>query len=196
MKSFILLISSFLFTHLAFSQNIPAKVEAIKFATLQDDWVQMEIQIRARKNTNPNVKNDRFVDNIKVMSYLAYKRNDKLEKFDFYKAEAEIISIEQGKKQSVYFFVPGVIVKRDRLPKTPPYYFVVLEVDGKILPFDNNAFSQATLNSNTIRSMKLKADVEGESNNYILKPHYNAPVREIGARLENLAPLIIREPKE
>lgn len=196
MKSSIFLVLSLFFTHLAISQDAPVKIEAIKFETLRDDWVQMEIQIRANKNTDLNAKNNRFVDNIKVMSYIAYKRDADAKTFDFYKSEVEIISIEQGKKQNVYFFMPGVIINRDRLPKKPPYYFVALEVDGKVLPLNSNAYSQATLNSDTLRSMKIKADAESGPNDYILKPYYNAPVDLIEARLENLAPLIIREPKE
>ena len=133
------------------------------------------------------------------MTYLCYERDRKTKSFDFYKAEAEIISIEQGKKKNVYFFLPGVVVDRDRLPKTPPYYFVALEVDGKVLPLNNRAYSESSLNKDTLRSMKQKADAESKVNDFILKPHYHAPRRLLlEARLDSdkLAPLIIREPRD
>ena len=199
MKQFILITLSLCFTQYAFAQEIPAEVTNIDFNSLQNDWVQMEIEIRADKNIAEDAKNENFVDNIKVMAYLGYERDSKTRSFDFYKAQVEIISIEQGKQKEVHFFMPGVIVDRDRLPKTPTYYFVALEVDGKVLPLSKDAYSNNSLNKETLRSMKQKADAESEPNDFILMPHYNAPrdiVREARLNIDDLAPLIIREPRE
>lgn len=199
MKQLIFLTLSLCFAQYAFAQEIPAEVTDINFNSLRDDWVQMEIKIRANKNTAEDAKNERFVDNIKIMAYLGYDRDSKTKSFDFYKAQAEIISIEQGKQNEVHFFMPGVIVNRDRLPKTPPYYFVAIEVDGRVLPLSNNAYSKDSLNNETLRSMKQKADTESEPNDFILMPHYNAPgniIREARLDMDDLAPLIIREPRE
>ena len=199
MKRFLLLTLSLCFAQLTFAQEIPAEVTNVKFKNLRDDWVQMEIKIRANKNTAEDAKNERFVDNIKVMAYLGYERDRKEKSFDFYKAEVEIVSIEQGKRKDVHFFLPGVVVNRDRLPKTPPYYFVALEVDGKVLPLNTKAYSNGSLNDDTLLSMKKKADAESEQNDFILIPHYNAPrdlLRDARLDTDNLAPLIIREPRE
>lgn len=198
MKRLILLALSFCFAGSLFAQDAPAQVDNIKFKNLDDDWVEMEVKIKAFKNTAPDAKNERFVDNIKVLGYFAYERDRQARTFDFYKAEVEVISIEQGKTENVYFYMPGVVVKRDRLPKTPPYYFVALEINGQMLPIDNRAYSKSTLNDDTIRSMKTKADAESEPNDYILKPSYNAPLAKIGASpdLRRMATLVIREPKQ
>ena len=196
MKRLILLTLSLLIANITFAQDPAAQVNSIKFKNLSDDWVEMEVKIKANRNLSPDAKNERFVDNIKVLGYFAYVRDRKARTFDFYKAEVEIISIEQGKTEHVYFYMPGIVVKRDRLPKTPPYFFVALEINGKVLPIDNRAYSKSTLDDNTIRSMKTKADAESEPNDYILKPHYNAPLNLIGARPSKMAPLIIREPKK
>jgi hypothetical protein len=196
MKRLILLTLSLCLAGSLFGQDVPAQVDNIKFKNLSDDWVEMEVKIKANRNLAPDAKNERFVDNIKVLGYFAYVRDRKERTFDFYKAEVEVISIEQGKTEHVYFYMPGIVVKRDRLPKTPPYYFVALEVNGQVLPIDNRAYSKSTLNDDTIRSMKTKADAESEPNDYILKPHYNAPLGLIGARPSKMAPLIIREPKK
>lgn len=199
MKRFILLTLSLCFVQFTFAQDIPAEVTDINFRSLRDDWVQMEIKIRANRNTAEDAKNERFVDNIKVMAYLGYERDSRTKTFDFYKAQAEIISIEQGKQKEVHFFMPGVVIDRDRLPKKPPYYFVALEVDGTVLPLSNNSYSQSSLNKDALRSMKQKADAESEPNDFILMPSYNAPrLLLIEARLnsDDLAPLIIREPRE
>lgn len=198
MKKLILLTLSFCFAQLAFSQTVPAEVSDINFQALDDDWVQVEIQIRANKNTAQDAKNERFVDNIKVMAYLGYEGDSTTKGFDFYKAQVEIVSIEQGKEKNVYFYMPGVIIDRDRLQKKPHYYFVALEVDGKILPLSNDAYSQDTLNRDTLRSMKQKADAESEANDFILRPHYHTPRNLlVKAKLDTgkMAPLIIREPR-
>ncbi|MFT6058999.1 MAG: hypothetical protein ACJAS5_000425 [Lentimonas sp.] len=196
MKRFILLALSLCIANLTFAQDYPAQVDSIKFKNLSDDWVEMEVQIQANRNLSPDAKNDRFVDNIKVLGYIAYVRDRKDRTFDFYKAEVEVISIEQGKTENVYFYMPGIVVKRDRLPKEPPYYFVALEINGQVLPIDSRAYSKSTLNDDTIRSMKIKADAESEANDFILKPSYNAPLGSIGARPSDMAPLIRREPKQ
>lgn len=199
MKRFIFLTLVLCFAQFAFAQEIPAEVSDINFKSLRDDWIQMEIEIRANKNFAEDARNERFVDNIKVMAYLGYVRDSRTKSFDFYKAEVEIISIEQGKEKKVHLFMPGVVVNRDRLPKTPPYYFVALEVGGRVFPLSNNAYSQGTLNKETLRSMKQKADVESKPNDFILMPHYKTPRNLlIEARLDtdDIAPLLIREPKE
>jgi hypothetical protein len=196
MQRFILLTLSLLTAHFTFAQDPAAQVNNIKFKNLSDDWVEMEVEIKANRNLSPDAKNERFVDNIKVMGYFAYVRDRKTKTFDFYKAEVEVISIEQGKTENVYFYMPGVVVKRDRLPKEPPYFFVALEINGQVLPIDNRAYSKGTLNDDTIRSMKTKADAESQAKDFILKPSYNAPLNLIGARPSDMAPLIIREPKQ
>jgi len=196
MTRFILLALSLCIANLTFAQDYPAQVDSIKFKNLSDDWVEMEVQIKANRNLSPDAKNDRFVDNIKVLGYFAYVRDRKTRTFDFYKSEVEIISIEQGNTENVYFYMPGIVVKRDRLPKEPPYYFVALEINGQVLPIDSRAYSKSTLNDDTIRSMKIKADAESEANDFILKPSYNAPLGSIGARPSDMAALIRREPKQ
>ena len=196
MKRFILLALSLCIANLTFAQDSAAQVDNIKFKNLSDDWVEMEVQIKANRNLSPDAKNERFVDNIKVLGYFAYVRDRKARTFDFYKAEVEVISIEQGKTENVYFYMPGIVVKRDRLPKEPPYYFVALEINGQVLPIDNRAYSKSTLNDDTIRSMKTKADAESEPNDFILMPSYNAPLGLIDARPSKMAPLIRRDPKE
>lgn len=195
MKRFILLTLSLFIAQMAFAQNPPAQVDNIKFKNLQDDWVEMEVKIKANRNLSPTAKSERFVDNIKVLGYFAYQ-DSKTKAFDFYKAEVQVISIEQGKTENVYFYMPGIVVKRDRLPKTPPYYFVALEINGQIQPIDSRAYSKSTLNDQSIISMKTKADAESEPNDYILKPSYHAPLGAIGARPTKMAPLLRREPKE
>ena len=198
MKQTILIALSLCLGCSLFGQDSAAQVDSIKFKNLDNDWVEMEVKIKANRNTAPEAKNERFVDNIKVLGYFAYERDRKARTFDFYKAEVEVISIEQGKTENVYFYMPGVVVKRDRLPKTPPYYCVALEINGQVLPIDSRAYSKSTLNDDTIRSMKTKADAESETNDFILMASYNAPLAAIGARpdVRNMAPLVIREPKQ
>ena len=75
MKRFILLALSLCIANLTFAQDSAAQVDNIKFKNLSDDWVEMEVKIKANRNLAPDAKNERFVDNIKVMGYFAYVRD-------------------------------------------------------------------------------------------------------------------------
>ncbi len=199
MKQFTHFILLFCCSLPVFAQTIPVEVVDIDFNELSDDWVQMAIEIRSNGNPAEDAKNERFVDNIKVLAYIAYESKSETKKFDFYRAQAEIISIEQGKQKKIHFFMPGVVIDRDHLPKTPPYYFVALELDGRIMPLTKNAYSQGTLNQDSLRSMKQKADAESKPNDFTLMQHYHVPRAKLAeARLkeDDLAPLLIRQPLE
>lgn len=196
MRQLTYFILSFCCTLSVFARDIPAEVVDIDFNDLGDNWVQMTIEIRSNGNPAEDAKNSRFVDNIKVMAYLAYENKSETKKFDFYKAQAEIVSIEQGKQKKVHFFMPGVVIDRDRLPRTPPYYFVALEVNGRVMPLTTDAYSQGTLTQDSLRSMKQKADAESDSNDFVLMQYYHVPrtrLAEARLREDDLAPLLIRQ---
>lgn len=191
MKRILLLALSIIcFSNFGLAQDVDAVVEvdSIKFKNLNEDWVQMEVGLSSKRNTLEGARNERFVDNIKVSGYFAYEVKDV--GFEFYKAEVEVISIEQGNRQNIYFFMPGVVAERDNLPKTPDYYFVSLEVNGQAMPMSNKSYS-SKLNETSIVSMKNRADSESDKNEFILQPHFNAPLQFIGARMDDVAPLLI-----
>lgn len=172
-----------IFIFLATSMSIFAQAEAIKvdrvnFKSLRENWVQMEVELSCQGNPAPDARNKRFVEDIKVKVYLGYKVGDG---FDFYFSEVEIIIMEQGDDNSVYFYLPGQIVERDKLSSTDPdYYFVELTIGGVEQPSQRAARSSSIKTEAILASMKSKADSEGADNEHILMPVYYTPAQYLG----------------
>lgn len=166
-------------------------VERVNFKSLSDNWVQMEIQLKCGKNPDPAARNDRYVENIKVKAYLGYALKEK-GKFDFYTSEVEIVIMEQGDDNNVYFYLPGLIVERDQLSSIDPdYYFVEVSVNDQLQPVSKNARSSKLREDSVLASMKTKADSEAEANEHILMPSYYAPAEYVG-RADDL-PIFLRK---
>lgn len=68
-------------------------------------------------------------------SYAEAKDASKAENWRYYKASATVLTLEANTPRSVFFYIPGDIVKRDEIniPK-PDVAYVTLEVDGKEVP--------------------------------------------------------------
>ena len=154
------------------------KVDRVNFKSLRDNWVQMEVELSCQGNPSPEARSTRHVEDIKVKAYLGYKVDDG---FDFYYSEVEIIIMEQGDDNNVYFYLPGLIVERDKLSSIDPdYYFVELTVGGEVQPSQRSARSSSIKNEAILASMKSKADSEGAENEHILMPVYYAPAQYLG----------------
>jgi hypothetical protein len=154
-------------------------IDRVNFKSLRDNWVQMKVELSCGGNPSPDARNTRFVEEIKVKAYLAYKVGDG---FDFYFSEVEIIIMEQGDDNSVYFYLPGQIVERDKLSSTDPdFYFVELSVGGEAQPSQKTARSSSIKNEAILASMKAKAESEGTKNEHILMPVYYVPAEYLGS---------------
>lgn len=123
----------------------PAKIGGQK-----NDWIRMQVELRA--NFNPEAKpsaedagkrpaNKQWVDKIKVTATAIFKPVGVTTGADFYyyRAAATVLTMEVNTERSVYFYLPGDIVKRDRLKSSPDYYYVQLEVGGTEVPLFNEA---------------------------------------------------------
>lgn len=171
-------------------------IDNVKFTGLRDDWVQMEIELSCGGNPLEEARSTRFVEDIKVTAYLAYEIDASAREFDFYSAEVEIVAMEQGDDANVYFFLPGVIAKRDNLPDDPYFFIVEVAIGGRTLPLDEDGVgSRFRGNEAAINSLREKAISEGAKNQFILMPVYHAPVGAIGARLQDL-PVFLRRDSE
>ncbi|MEM1223175.1 MAG: hypothetical protein AAGH40_10450 [Verrucomicrobiota bacterium] len=165
----ILFLSSFF---VAFA-NDPVEVDRVDFNRTREKWIQMEIQISCNGNPAPDARDKRFLEDIQVTAYLGYAIDPAARKFDFYKAESRIVIMEENKDVNVYFYLPGMIVDRDRLDNDSEYYFVELAVKGQDLPPQPKSFGQG-INEASYNSMKELADSSDETK-HILMPYYLAP---------------------
>jgi hypothetical protein len=150
------------------------QVNQVRFNSVGDDWIQMEVELACEGNQSPEARNPRFVENIKVRVYLAWKRDAKELLFDYYSSEVEIVIMEQGDDNNVYFYLPGPIVDRDRLKKEPDYYYVEISVDDEMQQPKGQtpAISRNISNLEILKSFTSKANAESLKNEHLLMPIY------------------------
>lgn len=148
------------------------KVDRVDFNSLNDDWIQMEIQLSCEGNLKPDARHRNYVEKIKLKAYIAFERDAKNRSYDYYTSEIEIVIMEKGDDNNVYFFLPGLIVERDQLQTTPDFYYVEVSVDGEAQTPQKAAMSSSIPNLDILNSFTSKADSEGKVNEHMLMPIY------------------------
>lgn len=172
MNKFISLLLVLLFASTPLIAQEAIKVDRVDFNSLSDDWIQMEIELSCMDNPSPEARNSRFVEKIKVKVYLAYVRDAKAREYDYYTSEVEIVIMEQGDDNNVYFYLPGLIVERDRLSKDPDFYYVEVSVADEAQKPQKAAMSSNIPNLEILKSFTSKADSGSIDNEHLLMPIY------------------------
>lgn len=189
-KKFLLLFLLLLrFTAVSMADEI-IRVDRVDFNSLRDDWVQVEIELSCTGNPSPEARSPRFVENIKVKVYLAYLRDASTRKFDYYSSEVEILIMEQGDNNNVYFYMPGPIIERDRLKKDPDFFYVEVFVDDKSQKPQQTAMSRNIPDLEILNSFIKNADSGSYENEHLLMPIYLVSGIELG-RVSDL-PVFLR----
>ncbi len=171
-------------------------VRDVDFDFLRDDWLQVEVELECGPNTLPGARSDRHVEDIRVALHMVFERGHAPGGFDYYSAEVAIVGMERGEDASVYFFLPGVIVSRDRLPKEPYFHLVEVAVGGRALPPDEDGMGRRFRGDElAVASLLEKAGAEGAGNRDLLMPSYLAPTARIGAVLKDEPTYLRREPE-
>jgi hypothetical protein len=179
------------FTLLA--QANPVEVQNVTFRGIANDWVQVEVQLLVGENTTEGARDRNFIQNVGVELLLAYQRDGSEGSFDYYASEVEIVAMERGDRPNVYFFMTGPIVKRDRLPRSEPFaYLVNLTVNGADVPMGSRAVSSRIRgNDSAINSLRQNARSESGLNEGILMPSFFAPLGDIRAQVRG-EPIYLR----
>ncbi len=170
----------------------PAKIGGQKH-----EWIRMQVELQA--NFNPDTKlaaedkagkkaaNKQWVDKIKVTVTQIFKplAVKEASEFSYYRSTATVLTMEVNSSRSVFFYLPGDIVKRDRLKMQPDYYYVQLEVGGTEIPLYNEAGRlspdmQAAVhkqfaNKQAFDGARDLADRGVSANAGMLRPHYLVP---------------------
>ncbi len=173
-------------------------VDKVDFKSLKDDWIQMEVRLKCGENQSPDARDRNYVQGIKVKVYLAYIRDAATRRYDYYTSEAEIVIMERGDDNNVYFYLPGLIAKRDKLqPADPEFYYVEVSVGGEVQPPKGGspAISKSIKNLDILNSFISKADSEGSENENILMPVYYVPAEYMG-RVDKLPTFLRRDVRE
>ena len=171
--------------------------DPVKIGGQKNDWIRTQVELQA--NFNPETKlaadekagkraaNKQWVDKIKVTITQIFKplsAKDATE-FSYYRSSATVLTMEIGSPRSVYFYLPGDIVKRDRLKMQPDYYYVQLEVAGTEVPLYSEAGRLNPDMLNAVHKMFVsKKDFDGArdqadrgvgANAGMLRPQYMVP---------------------
>ena len=177
----------------------PVDVQSIKFDKIKVgkyNWTQIEVKIFANTSFNNKIlskRNSKYLDDIELSLSLCYdNRNQKIK--DFYKSTVKIVSLEKGSANYAYFYIPGIIVERDRLDKTPFAWMVEFTLSGNKIPNDpkkyRNNFSSKLNTASMVKSFISNLESGIEKNEGILLPFYLAP-NEVTVRASNLDKLVL-----
>lgn len=140
----------------------------------RSDWLRNRIELTTKGNPIPHARNVHFLDDVVVTFYLSY--GSKKKGFQFYSSVVEIISMEQGERYTIDFFLPSVISKRDHLSTAPFAYLLEFEVAGNSIPFDaSHGSNNISSNEAARNSLITRAVSEGIANEGILQPSYLVP---------------------
>ena len=171
------------------------RVDRVDFNSLRDDWIQMEIELSCEGNSAEEARDKDYVEKIKVKAYLGYIREASVRSFDYYTSEIEILIMEKGDDNNVYFYLPGLIVDRDQLKTDPDFYYVEVSVNGGTQKPQKAAMSSNIPNLDILNSFISKADSEGAYNEHVLMPYYLVSGIDLG-RISQLPAILRREVRD
>lgn len=177
----VLFISPVLFAQQAAKASAPVEILDVKFTAapvlgVREPMNRMEVNLRALHNAkllkdkNAVVPNPKWVDKIKVTVTTAYKAPaykkaqkagaaaGDLEPFIYYRSSATILTMEENGSGSVYFYLPGEIIKRDQLQKEPFMWMVSVEADGEEVAPTLKMFSKNIRTEHDMKTFKEEAD--------------------------------------
>ncbi|MDR2981558.1 MAG: hypothetical protein LBV12_04845 [Puniceicoccales bacterium] len=171
---------------------VPVEVTYVKFseADVMGSMLKMnrmEVRLRALANAklieDPKavVPNKDWVDRIKVTVNTIYeapagpdtKKTDP--QFVSYRAAVTIMTMEKNSQGSVFFYLPGEIVKRDRLKKEPYAYIVDIEVDGVAVETTKEMVSKNVNTAKLLAQVKEIADRGASDNAGVLRTQNQIP---------------------
>ena len=177
------------------------EVASVTFDRLEDDWIQAEISLRVG-NKHPSLynktksHNPRYVDAIELTLILSYESPNAAKGSDYYRSTVAMPTLKRGPVHKIYFYLPGSIVKRDRLPREPDMYLVQISVNGLRLPTrpEHGKFGFCKkYGSIGINHYLTDAHSQAPKNDGVLLPQYHAPLR-FTTNLHESPPFIRRDP--
>ncbi|MDR2863939.1 MAG: hypothetical protein LBV54_08765 [Puniceicoccales bacterium] len=107
----------------------------------------------------------------------------------FYRATATIMTMERNGRGSLFFYLPGEIVKRDRLKLEPYAYLVEIDVDGTNVTTSKTMASKTIQKPEQLDGFKQMADRAVLDTAGVLRPQYMVPYDPVQAS----SPTLLRE---
>ena len=110
----------------------------------------------------------------------------------FFKRILEILIMEKGDDNNVYFYLPGLVVERDQLKTDPDFYYVEVSVNDNAQKPQKTAMSSNIPNLEILNSFISKAESEGMDNEHVLMPYYLVSGIDLG-RISQLPAVLRRD---
>jgi hypothetical protein len=164
-----------------FGQEDQVEVSEVDFrheslAGATDDWLEIAIELTGKGNAAGSSANPRFSDDIRVSLGLGFELAGRgSRQFRFFQAEVVVVTLEQGEKRIVFFYLPPEVVARDRLPKEPFAYLVELSVGGRPLTMRRANVSSNLGDATRVGNFKGRLTAEAVGTRGVLLPIYETP---------------------
>lgn len=156
-------------------------------------WNAIYIDLRANKNPKPDAPNPQYVDDIEVTLTVGYDHGSS--KFSFYQASMTLISLKQGEKKRIAFFIPREIVERDTLPREPDFWTIDIAIEGQELPMVKDRASSSVADAARLSSFKNAYSSKISETEGILMPAHLSPYG-FGSGERREPPAVIWNPKD
>ncbi|MBC2601466.1 hypothetical protein [Puniceicoccus vermicola] len=151
----------------------------VRFDRGPDDWMMATVQISPERNPLPDARDEDYMDDVLLTLTLCYKVKNPAEgqsPLSFYRSTVRMVSIEQSKRYSLYFFLPGVIRDRDELDVEPFAWMVEMEVSGtKVGMSLDQAGGEVQKDKEGYDNFLSQASSGVQENEGLLVPVYLAP---------------------
>ncbi|MGE9289783.1 MAG: hypothetical protein ACQKBT_02255 [Puniceicoccales bacterium] len=175
-----LLLLTFAASISVFAQSEPEiEVTNVRFDRVGNDWMMATVQITPERNPLPDARNVDFMDDVLLSFNICYevdRPNPGQPPLDFYRSTVRMVSLEQSKRYSLYFFFPGVIRDRDQLDVEPFAWLIEMEVAGrKIAMAPDQAGGEIKKDREGYDNFLSKANAGSAMNEGLFVPSYLAP---------------------
>lgn len=155
-----------------------AEVTAVKFGSARwggDSWLEIEVEVVAKPGGRS--VSGKYLDRVRVSLNLSFEVVDErgAKKNEFYRASAEAVSLEGGRKSTFRFYLPPEVVARDGIRSEVKYYVAEVEVAGQKQALGRGNASTEFKSAESVRNFLSLAGTESGPNDGILVPQHLSP---------------------
>ncbi|MBT5903160.1 MAG: hypothetical protein HOH58_13730 [Opitutaceae bacterium] len=177
------------------SQNGPTvstmaevEVEDVSFQRVRDSagetWWEAAVEVRVSPRAGQVGK---FAHRVQIAFNLAHQSAAEATDLQFYRASVTTAALETG-RATFRFYLPPVIVARDRLAGDARFWTVDLSIDGQAQPPDRQQIAAGFSSAAAVANFRQQLSERAPVNDGILLPRHLVPAE----RLPGTDPIAIR----
>ena len=165
----------------ALAQPVPVEVDRVSFRTVAEDWWQATVELRTLGDPAPGAGSPDFASGVGLTLSVAFRPEsedaDGGSRFAFYRSAVHLPALERGGAGIIPFYLPGAVVRRDRLPTRPFAWVVQLSVGDEALPVRRGQFGGEIRTRESYENFLRRARAEAPLQNGVFRPVYRTPAR-------------------